>query len=153
MVGGEAGEAVYGWDELTHRWTNPGQLPDFPGGYRDFEVCGVATRSDGLKEVVVTGGSINGTAYQETHIFSPQTGQWRPGADFPVPIEGAEAVQFGHTFIVVGGFVDQREGSYDNIWMWEPDTLTWTDTGKKLALGRAPRGGAFFVPDDHVTCN
>ncbi len=66
-------------------------------------------------EVWVMGGRGTTTGLTASHIYSPETGRWRPGPDLPLRVSwGAAAVVNGRLIIAGGAYRDPYVGSVFN---------------------------------------
>lgn len=147
-------------------------LPGIPRT-RNMPMGGLVTYVDGSKEVVIAGG------WDKTisDIFNLQTQTWRGGPSLPKSEElwGANAVQYQDSFLLIGGDtqgltvtyffistvqVDKRtyhnhvftgSQSSADIFLFDPDTLTWTKLVQSLKIAR-DLSAAFLVPHDLMTC-
>ena len=151
LIGGEAGDSVYLYDTQE---ANPKfhRKASFPGAARDLESCGIATNNNGQRFVIVVGGWWNDDTWRDVWSYSPDNNSWFRINDFPYPVYRASAVPFGNSFLIVGGYNSYTDSAYDEIWQFEPNTLTWINTNQRLKLARAPGSGSFFVPDSQVVC-
>lgn len=100
---------------------------------RTSHSCGHVTTAAGEDEIVVVGGYSGGGSLDSVEIFSISDMAWRSGMkkistcgyfileifpspqgnDFPVPIYGHAATNFGSSFIVGGGY---GNGYYKTIY-------------------------------------
>ena len=102
--------------------------------------------------MVVVGG-LYGIGYLNTvEIYDVSTGKWRSGTNpYPRTILGATGVQYGDTFIVVGGAVGALEET-EHVYRFEPDTEGWTLMPERLP-GPMKHVGAFVVsPEEFPEC-
>ncbi len=86
------------------------ELPPIPLEHQGRDLylaaCGMATRSDGSRVAVVAGGEYliwPYTPVTTTHLFDPDLGLWTPGPPLPEPRSWGRAVQYGDSFLLVGG--------------------------------------------------
>ena len=75
------------------------------------------------------------------------------GPDLDYGIHGGASVQYGQSFIIVGGHTyDPTEILFDNVLRFDPATETWQEvSGATMAEGRE-YFAAFLVPDDYGNC-
>lgn len=85
--------------------------------------CGLATKSDGRREVLAVGGrqGSTGSATSQSFIFGLDEGFWRPGPTLPSPrqyFRGVQLEQDGvESFFVLGGGED-AVGPYPTELIW-----------------------------------
>ena len=112
----------------------------------EFEVdeaqCGLATKSDGSRMVVISGGFITGY-YDSVQIYDLETGLWRFSTSLPSDLRLGQVIPFGNTFLIFGG----RQGSdstysTDEILEFQPDTETWIVREERMST---PRSGFYAV--------
>lgn len=66
-------------------------------------------------EVWVMGGVGRGGARVATHVYAPNSGQWRQGPDLPIPVSwGAAADVNGRLLIAGGAYYETRAKDYHN---------------------------------------
>jgi len=73
-------------------------------------ICGVVKTSDDVN--VVVGSGVSDFFYGDIEIYSQKSNSFESGPNLPYPLQGAASVQYGDTFIVVGGY--NSECSCDN---------------------------------------
>ena len=126
---------------------------------RDCHGCGVAqTSSNGLELIVAGGDTQNGT--KSTEIYNFETNEWRAGQDLPHQMEFPASVQFGDSFLLVGGtnYVRHEEdGNFDMIYLdtiyqWDSDTESFALRPEKMSVG-VTAVGAVMVTEDVVSCD
>ena len=61
---------------------------------------------------VVVGSGVSDFFYGDIEIYSQKSNSFESGPNLPYPLQGAASVQYGDTFIVVGGY--NNECSCDN---------------------------------------
>ena len=107
--------------------------------------AGLFENGNGEMELVVAGGrGSNGT----TEIFSPKHGTWRSGPLMPVVLEHGASVQYGNTFLAVGG-MDNNGTATKSVYMFDPEG--WIEMPQKMENGRA-FFAAFLVDEDYLPC-
>ncbi len=65
-------------------------------------------------------------------IYNTETGVWRPGPELPIGWDFMASLQYGNTFLMIGG--EDRVGTYLD-WIYEYDQLgeTWKHRQEKLS--------------------
>ncbi len=113
--------------------------------------CGLATKSDGSKVVVVAGGSFNANeGITDSYILDLEQNIFLPGPPLPQPRTWARAVQYGNSFIIVGGADSGFEPiAYEDMLYYNPDDEAWEVLPQKLPYPDYVNG-AVLVPDDFV---
>lgn len=129
-------DIAYIYEMGTGVWT---QMPPASLGRSDA-IAGLAVRSTGTREIIVSGGGI-----QQSEAFSLETLTWRYERDFPVSVSKPATVQTGDTFLVVGGVDMETSESLDTIYRFEPDSRQWTLLPQRISVPRS-QPTAFFVP-------
>lgn len=113
-------------------------------------ICGTITRDDGETEVVVAGGKSETEVFKSTEIFSLSDMAWRSGPDLPLAIESATAVQFGDSFLAIGG-VDANGTHLKTFYTFDVEQEDWMEKEERLRRARSHLV-AIFVPDEAVEC-
>ena len=126
-------------------------LPDL-NEVREKPAVGAITHADGSVEIVVAGG----VSLTSTKIFNFEGNLWRNGPELPVAkdLENPAAVQYGNTFIVLGGRdygLGDPDSIRDTLFMFDPKNDDWIQLPQKLLSGRR-YCAAFLVPDDFIQC-
>ncbi len=120
--------------------------------------CGLAIDSFGVRTVVYTGGNVgtgSDTASIETFVFEYDQAQiWRSGTPLPHNINLGKAVQFGDSFFIVGGDLDNNFGGpyNDEILQYDVDTEQWISLPQRLDRPDLVTM-AFMVPESLIPCN
>ena len=122
---------LYDWTEGT--FTRTVSMP-----YEDLQImhCGAAVTSDGRQMVVVAGGAANGyNPIDYVQIYDVAEETWRLSANrMLLPLYGGTAVQYGDSFLVVGG--TSRQVQYQNTTVeFHPDDETWSVKTELLRFG------------------
>ncbi len=79
-------------------------LPVDPEDGLVLAICGKARRSDGSEVVVVAGGHpLFEETVRDSYVYHVEGNFWRPGRSLPETRAWARAVQYGGSFLVVGG--------------------------------------------------
>ena len=58
---------------------------------------------------VVVGSGVSDFFYGDIEIYSQKSNSFESGPNLPYPLQGAASVQYGDTFIVVGGYKSECE--------------------------------------------
>ena len=114
--------------------------------------CGTATRPDGSKLVLVAGGQRAVEYLTEVQVYDVDEGQWFMGPELPVKTYGAEAIQTGDSFFVIGGIKGGTNFDYlSGIYEFDPVNMAWITREERMGTGRRD----FFVidVDREVYCN
>ncbi len=132
-----------GWDELT---SSP--MP----GARRYTHAGLATRDNGDQELVVAGGEFNDTS----DILDLKTMMWRDGPKLPFDLQNGASVEFGSTFLLVGGYSILGGNVMESIIEYNPGPSigneSWTVRNETLKMARQDFA-AFMVPNNYVACS
>ena len=94
--------------------------------------------------MIVAGGDLEPFT---TNIYEFETGNFRSGPFFPRGVTDASSVQFGDTFLVVGG-KDANDEILDSIFEYDPENEEWIEREEKLTVAR--RDLAAVLVDDTV---
>ena len=112
----------------------------------------MATYPDRTRHLIAAGGDAR--ADTATWIYELDSGiaLWRPGPEFP--FEAGASVQFGDTFLAVGG--ESNDGSYtdsNQIWEFNANPLDekWILRPERLKTSKHNLA-AFLVPNYYATC-
>ena len=119
---------VYTVDVNTNEFTN---LPPL-SVERSRHSCGLAHTDIGL-EVVVVGGTSNPRSVE---IFNLYTKSWRAGPSYPVNTVDSALVQYGRSFVVIGGGTTLLY-EYDFVnedWILMPEFLSNGGSGMKIGV-------------------
>jgi hypothetical protein len=143
--GGHYTQETFLFNTVTHSWS---QLENISSGRR-FGTCGVITRLSGEKEVVFANGEGKGGYSHSTEIFSFNTMKWRPGPKMPMVSDMSFGVQYGDTFLAVGGYHDNY--LLDSILKYDVVHDTWIQLESRLKSSKGVYN-AFLLPDDYVSC-
>ena len=115
--------------------------------------CGlVHNKDDSVKSIVAFGGW-NGTNVALVEIFDLQNQTWREGANpFPIATNGPTVVQYGRTFLAIGGRVDGPM-DIDTIYKFDPATEDWVLMPERM--GKPKHGVAAFLvePEEFPSCS
>ena len=99
--------------------------------------CGTATRPDGSKLVVVAGGISITERKNEVQIYNVEKGEWFMGPELPRTTYGAEAIQSGNSFFVLGGESGDGWDNYiSTMYEFDAVNMTWIEREESLALAR-----------------
>ena len=115
--------------------------------------CGVATKSDGSKMVVVA-GSFNIGDRRSTQILDLETGVWRMPNTFPFDVRLGTVVPYGNTFLILGGRsggATSPDYATTSIIEFEPDSETWVVRQEHMTEQRSGHYAA-FVDREHFDC-
>ncbi len=119
-------------------------------------MCGLATRSDGSRVVVLAGGSYGASKCSSyTHIYELEQDFWIPGPHLPEERGWGRAVQYEDTFIIVGGRLTFSESSImlDTLLRFDPDVPAWEVMEQRLENPDYV-SVALIAPDDFpVNCS
>ena len=74
-------------------------------------------------------------AISSVEILDLSSLSWRPGPPLPRAIRGAASVQFGDSFLVVGG-QDGDGASLSSVYEYNPVDEEWALRAEELSLGR-----------------
>lgn len=116
---------------------------------RRAAACGVTRRRDGgeggdtVTEVVVAGGEDYSTEFRLVEIFSVEERQWRLASPMPLPVEFASTVQYGDSFLLVGGYDNANDEFLSAIWEYLPEDDDWVLYGRSLGV---PRSDTAVIP-------
>lgn len=114
---------------------------------RAYSYGGLVLRSDGRVEAVLAGGnSVYFTFLSSTEIFDFETLQWRLGPELPKALTFGASVQYGNSFLAVGGMDLQSEQS-DRIFKYLPDTEDWEELQRGFITARAFFTALLFSSD------
>ena len=105
----------------------------------------VTFKDSGRKAVIMAGGFEQDT----TEILYLDENNWISGPNLPVNRYSGTSVQWGDTFIIVGGSTLTQRGNANNlkdILKFNVVNGTWTELDQKLQTGRRDMA-AFLVPD------
>ena len=115
--------------------------------FKSFYFAGMATYPDGSRHLVITGQS------NTTFIYDLDDGStsWRSGPVFVEQWLGG-SVQYGNTFLLVGGLVDTFTSTRD-IYQFNPDPNDekWILRAEKLSKPK-DHFASFLVPNDYALC-
>ena len=131
---------TYVFDDTLNTWTNGPELSE--GRYSGQ--AGLVTFTNGTKFIVATGGDTERTT--EILNLDDEDPQWFFGPSLPYYIYNGASVQYGNTFLIVGG--DAPQGKLNTLWMYDMDIGNWTLLDQTLEIPRAYTT-AFFVPDEY----
>ncbi|MEX0360613.1 MAG: Kelch repeat-containing protein, partial [Allomuricauda sp.] len=132
---GVAKKDFWEYTPKTDTWT---QLPDFPGDPRfgtfHFVLNG---------HIYIGGGTDNSSEAgpNDFYRYDPTTNTWTPLSDFPANPDKER--QFSSSFAIDGkgyvyGGVDYGvEPFYDDLWVYDPETDTWSEKAGFEIAGRA----------------
>lgn len=88
----------------------------------------------------------------KTHILNLKSLSWRSGPDLDVPVKYASVVQYGNTFLIVGGFRQKSSGErFRDIRQFDPEANKWIIRSEKLKTPKMDMA-AVWVPDDYFHC-
>ena len=133
-------------DYASNNWTQVGDIPL----EREYPICGKAESSALGTIVVVTGGEFDITLLDLTYVYSISLSAWDVGPSLPTALRGAESVQFGDSFLVLGGF--NGTGYQDDIYEFDPEGMRWRQRQEKLSstgFGLV----AMIAPDYFTNCS
>ena len=121
---------------------------------RETHGCGIAQTPAG-PELVVTGGGFNITT---TEIYNFASNTWRYGPSLPHHITGPASVQFGDSFLVVGGenYIEIAPQDWDavildTIYQYDTKTEEFVLRDESMSV-KAYAMGAVMVTEDVVNC-
>jgi len=160
LIGGASRTAyladVWHYNFQTDIWTAREPMPTS----RCLLSCGVVRRKNdatGLveTEVVAVGGYTSSYIYSKVEIYSVANDEWRESpTNFPVFVSNAEVIQFGETFMVVGGYDEQGDDYLPSIFQVAQSkvlqeailknllcSMTWRGTTGCSTAARWPRRG------------
>ena len=69
----------------------------------------------------------------------------------PADIRLGASVQYGNTFLAVGGYDDDNEQYLDTVYMFDVEEESWILMPQRMEEGRWELP-AFLVPDDFASC-
>ena len=150
---------MYSINVVTGATTSLQPLPTPTDSDLRLAMCGLATKEDGSRLVVLTGGFFDGTqtqAVSDTYVYEVDgDGVWVPGP--PLPDGGrtwGRAVQSGGTFLLVGG---SSRGSLDGdmrgeILRYRPDEDEWEELPQVLEEPSVVRVALVAPKNFNVTC-
>ena len=97
--------------------------------------CGVATKADGRKIIVVAGGIVG---EKQVQIFDLDTGLWRlAGANLPHYLRLGQVIPFGNTFLIAGGYNGRYPlNTEDQILEFHPDVESWIIREERMSISR-----------------
>ncbi len=132
-------DVVYLLDWPAQSWI---ELPPMTVN-RDWPSCGLINNPQNGQEVVIVEDGV-------TEIFNLNDLTWRSGP--PVTMfDEASYVQFGDTFVVVGG-QDYVGDALDTIYKFDHLNYDWILMDQRLKTPRESYPGVVAVPDEFVTC-
>ena len=117
---------------------------------------GLVRNPDGRTLLVVAGGKVSHTVYlASTEILDLETNTWSTGPDLPEAMGYGNTVQYKNTFIIVGGYRKDSDGSehYSRpIYRFNPENHEWEELGHGLTNWARAGSASFLVSDDDVYC-
>ncbi len=111
--------------------------------------CGLVRTSEGSEYVVVVGG-YDSTSRYSTEILDLSTLEWSDGPYAPRSAYSMASVQYGDSFLLVGGY---ETGEYlDSVYLWDHSRQDFVLLAEGLVEGR--QGVAAFTVAGEVfpTC-
>ena len=112
-------------------------------------MAGKAKYPDGSEKIIVAGG-VDAPGSSTSAVFDLNTQLWSPGPDLPYSLYSAASVQFGDTFLFIGG---AGESDYtDTILQFDPATETFIQRTEKLGHKKIYTA-SFLVPDNYANCS
>ena len=119
---------VFILDILSNKWED---LLSMHEG-RHSHACGIIN----YKEIIVAGGkNSHGESLDSVEILTLTNPQWKEGMPLPEKITGAASLQYGSSFMVIGGFENQQ--NHSNIYQYVESQNVWIKREEKLAIKRA----------------
>ncbi len=110
-------------------------------------MCGLVTRANGDKFVVVAGGRNEALTIKQldvVEVFDPHARRWSAGRALPHPLGQAVGVPFGRRLAVVGG--KGSSGKWlQTAYIYNAETGEWELAGDRLRWNYAGRTAAFPV--------
>ncbi len=145
LVGGiPSGPVTNAWLLEDGEW-----LPQAPTMYtHETIIAGLASRLDGMREIVITGSEPNVTEVLGITQDGGANPAWRLGPLFPGHIVRGTHVPIGNAFLAVGGFDRISGEATDQIHLFDPDNDLWIVYPQTLSLGRMDFV-AMLVPDEY----
>ena len=149
LVGGDGAsyDSVFFYNKIARNWTIGEKL----NYERSCAAAGLVTLDDGSSIVVVTGGDNQAN----TEVFDFTTETWTEGPRLPAAyaeLRGAESVQYGNTFLIVGGTKASSNVGTNTILTFDPVGYDWVQLPYEMQYERR-FFTAFFVPDDFISCS
>ncbi len=89
--------------------------------------CGLATKTDGSRIVVLAGGAHDTDAIDQSYIYDLNQGLFLPGPPLPQPRVWGRAVQYQDSFLIVGGgdstyYASEKQ---EEIYWFDPESESW----------------------------
>lgn len=118
-----------------------------------YQACGLVTKDSGELEVVVAGGrQLSNMAYDTCSILSLTSLTWRQGPSLPHAVQDMASVQYGSSFVILGGFDPQTNDMFTNILLFNSSSSpSWVVLPQSLTHAKGS-SAAFLVPDEAVNC-
>ncbi len=136
------------FDARTKEWIDLNNMPT----ERAFAACGVVSVDGKPKEVVVAGGEASGSYLKDVEILTVSTLQWRTAKQsLPVSQSRATSVQYGDTFLVVGGQIS-ASAELDTVYMYNPATEGWTLMPNRMRKSKHGVAAMIMKPGDFQPC-
>ena len=127
-------------------------LPAMADGRTKDSACGLVTRQNGDRDIVLAGGRDGYYGISRSFILSLESLTWRDGPDLPQGLGNLGETQLENTFLVVGGVRNRRFDVYSNkIYKFDEVNDDWITLPAEMSYG----GGiysAFLVSDESVIC-
>ena len=123
--------------------------------FRAFGACGLVTREDGRKEIVLAGGG-NDYGTNGTEVLNLETLTWRPGPELPHLLLGIASVQMENTFLAIGGADKSSSAQFESNSILAFDAINdqWVELPQKLDISASGwLDVAFLVPDEALDCS
>lgn len=143
------------FDSEESKWSS---LPNLDSVRREPPMCGMITHRNeegkAVHEIVIVDGKY------PTEILNLNTLEWRRGPPLPVEFRFGTTLQYGDSFLILGGLVNERasfrglqkgEMELKSILEYDVDTEKWNIRDDVMNRRRSKKSGwftAFYVPND-----
>ena len=135
------------FNQIDEQWI---EIPEQLSEVRKRGHAGIVTFPNGTRSVIQAGGDGTKTA----EAFDLETQTWTPIPDIPVPeaLYGGASVQYGDTFLIVGGYGSGGLGYTTKIIMYDPRIEDWIIHSQELVVRAKYDTTSFLIPDGFVSC-
>ncbi len=108
--------------------------------------AGLAKKADGTTDVVVVDED-------RTEMFNLDSLKWRRGPSMYDVGQPGASIQYGDTFLVVGGKMDDiyAEGER-TVYVFDPEDEEWVSTGKYFSDMETGYLSGILIPEDFIEC-